>query len=251
MNKKMKFLAASVALVVSGAANAAMVTGSGGTDGELFLSVWDQVGQQSYHLDLGVSVLDIYGNPTNTLSYDLSTDANFSGFMGNTGLIYMVSAANTVSTDFATWGFMATSSEGIDAVTTYSSAGYFPINNTQARISNFAIQLNGIDVGTATDTAGNYSAVATEGEPAYFGDANWGVNMGGNSFTSAQTVDSSIAFYGVGLPGGLASVTEFDNVWTMTSDGSLTYSAVPVPAAVWLFGSGLIGLVGVARRRQS
>ena len=28
-------------------------------------------------------------------------------------------------------------------------------------------------------------------------------------------------------------------------------SAVPVPAAVWLFGSGLIGLVGVARRKKS
>jgi len=26
-------------------------------------------------------------------------------------------------------------------------------------------------------------------------------------------------------------------------------TAVPVPAAVWLFGSGLIGLVGVARRK--
>jgi len=28
-------------------------------------------------------------------------------------------------------------------------------------------------------------------------------------------------------------------------------SAVPVPAAVWLFGSGLIGLIGIARRRKS
>jgi hypothetical protein len=35
--------------------------------------------------------------------------------------------------------------------------------------------------------------------------------------------------------------------------GSALYRAtvVPVPAAGWLFGSGLFGLVGVARRRQS
>ncbi len=43
-----------------------------------------------------------------------------------------------------------------------------------------------------------------------------------------------------------------------TSSGSGTWSdfnaappAVPVPAAVWLFGSGLLGLVGVARRRRA
>ncbi|RKZ59317.1 MAG: hypothetical protein DRQ44_13820 [Gammaproteobacteria bacterium] len=30
-----------------------------------------------------------------------------------------------------------------------------------------------------------------------------------------------------------------------------TVTAVPVPAAAWLFGSGLIGLIGVARRKKS
>jgi hypothetical protein len=31
----------------------------------------------------------------------------------------------------------------------------------------------------------------------------------------------------------------------------VTMSAIPVPAAVWLFGSGLAGLVVVARKRRS
>ena len=28
-------------------------------------------------------------------------------------------------------------------------------------------------------------------------------------------------------------------------------TVVPVPAAVWLFGSGLIGLIGIARRKKA
>ena len=37
----------------------------------------------------------------------------------------------------------------------------------------------------------------------------------------------------------------------LDSNGSFSISAVPVPAAVWLFGSGLLGLIAVARRRAS
>ena len=45
--------------------------------------------------------------------------------------------------------------------------------------------------------------------------------------------------------------------WPDTSGESFTSSAlvrtsvVPVPAAVWLFGSGLIGLIGIARRKKA
>jgi len=30
---------------------------------------------------------------------------------------------------------------------------------------------------------------------------------------------------------------------------SITASTVPIPAAVWLFGSGLLGMIGVARKK--
>jgi len=39
--------------------------------------------------------------------------------------------------------------------------------------------------------------------------------------------------------------------YTANSDVALPGPVVPIPAAVWLFGSGLLGLVGVARRKQT
>jgi hypothetical protein len=48
-----------------------------------------------------------------------------------------------------------------------------------------------------------------------------------------------------GAVAGCTSEAYFDNV-SVTAD----VSAVPVPAAAWLFGSGLLGLVGVARRKS-
>jgi hypothetical protein len=62
---------------------------------------------------------------------------------------------------------------------------------------------------------------------------------------------------GTGFVSNLDSNLGFDKtpvVWGFTgndngSSYSMTITAVPVPAAVWLFGSGLLGLVGIARRR--
>lgn len=50
-----------------------------------------------------------------------------------------------------------------------------------------------------------------------------------------------------GAVAGCFSNFDIDNV-TITAD---LPAAVPVPAAVWLFGSGLVGLIGMARRKKA
>ncbi len=54
-------------------------------------------------------------------------------------------------------------------------------------------------------------------------------------------------YMGTGLP--------YSDVWSHTDKFATShisvYGVVPVPAAVWLFGSGLLGLIGIARRKKS
>ncbi len=47
---------------------------------------------------------------------------------------------------------------------------------------------------------------------------------------------------------GSGGKEDFDDFAWVVRSGDV--SAVPVPAAVWLFGSGLIGLLGLARRKR-
>ena len=56
---------------------------------------------------------------------------------------------------------------------------------------------------------------------------------------------------------GLDATTPFSGIRGYFDIGSgnsmhvTSVSTVPVPAAVWLFGSGLLGLVGIARRKKA
>lgn len=54
-----------------------------------------------------------------------------------------------------------------------------------------------------------------------------------------------------GISRANADIYAFELVGGVGVIDDLTFSAVPVPAAVWLFGSGLMGLVGMARRQAA
>jgi hypothetical protein len=53
--------------------------------------------------------------------------------------------------------------------------------------------------------------------------------------------------YFTGFAYTVAGVNDYYSSYT----GEISVAAVPVPAAAWLFGSGLIGLAGASRRRKS
>ena len=51
--------------------------------------------------------------------------------------------------------------------------------------------------------------------------------------------------------GGDLTITALGSDWSHATEyGSLSVSAVPLPAAAWLFGSALLGLIAVAKRKR-
>jgi len=62
-------------------------------------------------------------------------------------------------------------------------------------------------------------------------------------------LDLSIGLFDNGFERIWADSSGFVDAKPSFADGSV--EVIPVPAAVWLFGSGLLGLIGVARRRNA
>ena len=63
----------------------------------------------------------------------------------------------------------------------------------------------------------------------------------------------STNYYGVLRLDDIVGFTLLNATWWFQTDGTADFSSasvVPVPAAIWLFGSGFLGLLGIARRRR-
>ena len=94
---------------------------------------------------------------------------------------------------------------------------------------------------TGPFSGGDYIATGTGGTLTLTGSDHFilGISTDGGSSWSADT----------------SVISQGANSYTVNfSDGSVLevdVRVVPVPAAVWLFGSGLLGLIGIARRKTA
>ena len=136
------------------------------------------------------------------------------------------------------------------------------------------VSLNATGTGLNTTTPdGIAGTVADAGAPtsAVFSQFSWGGQFGTNLFPLSPTggvFNTNTATQGgAGCAIGSANVCyelawdsfispqggfSGDTIWHLEGVATLDapVNLVPIPAAAWLFGSGLIGLVGVARRRR-
>lgn len=75
------------------------------------------------------------------------------------------------------------------------------------------------------------------------------VSLGAPGTFSTATISSPTANIAYILAGGYPE-TSFPP-WSVVSLDNLQFNVVPIPPALWLFGSGLVGLIGIARRKKA
>jgi hypothetical protein len=86
-----------------------------------------------------------------------------------------------------------------------------------------------------------------EGNPLTINDNNLNIMSIARILDGIDTDNNLLDFQGSCLTPGASNVSGISQ-FPSTGNCTSAVSAVPVPAAIWLFGSGLLGLVGYARK---
>ncbi|HEB93181.1 MAG TPA: hypothetical protein ENI94_06885 [Gammaproteobacteria bacterium] len=193
-----------------------------------------------------VTIRALYDNSIPDL--DLSGDINKGYFFEPTAGGATALVSTSVTTELGTIEFVTSSVSSPGAVTavTQTLAATQQIFYTSAGSSPFSSN-NGFSgvMGNVTPTSLDFNIVDLDSAYDYlFSDPN--VLFSGNSITiSGLTgLEGGVNIYN--FAGGAA---DNSSIFTFNAT-SLSVNPVPIPASVWLFCSGLIGLISMAKRRK-
>ncbi|MCQ8103512.1 hypothetical protein NP590_05285 [Methylomonas sp. SURF-2] len=266
----MKILAKSVAVAaiamsMTGVAEARIqAIGDATADGsELLFNLVNYTAQNSYTLDLGITIAQFRTSSDQTLdswSALLNADSNFQAFLATYDASHNVTwgvsgghqLLNELS-DLPIFGFYTTSVSAAPAVIDVNAAD---INNTQGVWSTLVA-----DIQTQDSNANNLSTFRSVGEQGY-------TAVYGNDFLTALpfqaqgNVGEALAFLQERVNADdfdTGELTVFGGKWLFDINNGVAVlkydvsavSEVPVPAAAWMFGSALLGLLGLNRRKAA
>jgi hypothetical protein len=275
MKNILRFAVAGALMAGYATAQAQSLPSTGSSD--LWLFVSDQAAKTTFSEDTGISLNSLMSAPFTATAGTLnnSKPASFS-LAASTALTNYINAANTAghTLEWAVLGDQYPSVGPNDpsnrvpgaAIAVFDTPSSITTGNSKAAsLTNGNVgTIGGGFEGDLQTQVGTYTAGGT----VYaLGDVNvsvWGEaqgNTGGSTNLYGQGLDQG----GLGLGTGTANLYGLTgnnnagkeqsyllgNNLSLSSTGTLSVGTVPLPAAVWLFGSGLLGLIGVGRRKAA
>jgi hypothetical protein len=270
-------VASTLALVGAGAVHAAAIAPST-NDGSLMFFLTDTKTNQTYTAVLSQDLNSLFSPtqatspaPTAGVVNVISGDAGFTDPLAGDGNLttFLASAGS----DTLNWGILSEAYVGTGSAARPIGAARTLVTDLLAsdvlNVSQNPSITTANPSGFATDVTNLNVALGASGTSVIAATPSIGGNNGDtlNSIYGSQLnasgigVGSSVVLYGVsgnGKASGLGYAYDVGTVSFSLSNDSVVFtgnsggggSTVPLPAAVWLFGSGLLGLAGVGRRRS-
>lgn len=282
-------LAGAAILAGVGFAGTAFAQNDGSTgDGDLFLVVYDSTSGQTFLEDLGVQTGSVASDSAVNTAASAATGGHLSTALPGYSATFaadstLSSYLTSHSTDTFDWEVLAntgptgnspasnllltTAATPVSATFTNSTGGGFNNGNINANTLSLQGDIDNWSGFLNADTSGYLSAFGNNsplpGQSLDKGALTWyGSGDLNPALTWTPTSGSSTSNFYLATDANsnngnsLLEADIFDlGTATLSANGTLSFaplvSAVPLPAAVWLFGSGLLGLAGIARRRAA